>query len=374
MLDGNVIDYLAWRGDLSLIESPFNDVDNLILSLVVYLNFDEIVPSINSSSSISLYEAANRYYEINTPEVLAEDHSLIADMHLVLRAAMNSVRFKNAKLCKYYSLTDVEKEIQFAAMHINLDDGTTYIAYRGTDDSLIGWKEDFNMSYKMPVPSQIAATKYLNDTVSFGFRKYRIGGHSKGGNLAVYASVECDERIKNRIINVYSNDGPGFLSGMIESVNYQKMSSKIISIIPESSVVGLLLEHDEDYMIVKSNQIGLLQHDGLTWRVLGTKFVTLESISSDSRVIDNTLRNWLAEVDDEKREKFVNAIFDLLSGTGATKLSELNNLSIRKINNFVKGLSELDSDSKNMIMRALKLLTSEYGKIIKDYVQEKNID
>ena len=159
--------------------------------------------------------------------MLAQDKSLLADSYLVLKHMQNTVRFKNAKLGKFYSNTDAEKEMQFAAVHILLDDGTTYIAFRGTDDSLVGWKEDFNMAYKAPVPSQIAAREYLNATIKFGFRKYRLGGHSKGGNLAVYAAVECNERIQSRIINVYSNDGPGFRKGMIESANYQKMKNRM---------------------------------------------------------------------------------------------------------------------------------------------------
>ena len=256
--------------------------------------------------------------------------------------------------------------MQFAAVHILLDDGTTYIAFRGTDDSLVGWKEDFNMVYKSPIPSQIAAKEYLNATIKFGFRKYRLGGHSKGGNLAVYAAVECDERIKNRIINVYSNDGPGFQKGMINSSKYQLMKPKITSIIPESSIIGLLLEHHEEHVVVKSNQIGLLQHDALTWNVLGTNFITIDKLSSESIIINQTVTNWLSEIDDMKREQFVDTVYDVITKTGITKLSDFNNVTLKQMNAFVKGISELDNDSKHMIFEIIKALTSEYGRVVKN--------
>ncbi|MBR3839913.1 MAG: DUF2974 domain-containing protein [Erysipelotrichales bacterium] len=366
MLIGNILDYLDWRGDLSLNESPFNEIDSLVLSMLSYVSIDELVPNIDSNDYISVYTLGRKFFEKNTPEILAQDKSLLADSYLVLKHMQNTVRFKNAKLGKFYSNTDAEKEMQFAAVHILLDDGTTYIAYRGTDDSLVGWKEDFNMAYKAPVPSQIAAREYLNTTVKFGFRKYRLGGHSKGGNLAVYAAVECDDRIKNRIINVYSNDGPGFRKGMIESPKYQKMKSKIISIIPESSIIGLLLEHHEEHVVVKSNQVGLLQHDALTWEVLGTNFITIDKLSAESVIISQTVSNWLNEIDDERREKFVDTVYDVITKTGMSKLSDFNNVSLKQMNAFVKGITELDNESRNMIFEILKALTSEYGRVVKN--------
>lgn len=375
MMVGNILDYLDWRGDIPLKVSPFNEIDNLIMSVLSYVDIDDIVPDTKTGGYITIHDAAIRFFETHTENELKENRSFISHTYLVLEHLKDSERFKNARLCKFESLTDAKKEMQFAAMHIMLDDGTTYISFRGTDDSLVGWKEDFNMSYKMPVPSQLAAKEYLNKTVHFGLRKYRIGGHSKGGNLAVYAAVECEDRIKNRIINVYSNDGPGFLKGMIESEKYKMMESRIVSIIPESSIIGLLMEHSEDYVIVRSNQIGIMQHDALSWNVVGTKFITLNNLSSEATLLNQTLMNWLNEIDDTKRELFIDAVYNVLISTGATKLSELNTINLKRVNAIVKGFTELDSESRNMIFEILKALTAEYGRMLKDnYLPNKNLD
>ena len=369
MFHGSVIDYLQWRGDVTLKASPFNDIDNLILAIFAYVKVDEIVPSVSDNTYITLEDCGKRFYEKYSMEELEGDKSLIANAHYVLKHMMRSERFKHAKLCKFVSQYDENNAMQFAAFHVQLDDNTTYITFRGTDDTIIGWKEDFDMSYKMPVPSQKKAVEYVNSTIPHGFRKYRFGGHSKGGNLAVFAAVNCNEYIKKRILHVYSNDGPGFLHGFIESEKYKAMSSRITTIVPESSIVGMLMEHEEDYIIVKSDEKGMMQHDALSWKLTGTNFITIEKRNIDSIIFDHAITSWLKEIDDERREKFIEATFTVIHKAGIRKLSEMNQLNIQTLNTILRSFSSLDSESKNLIIKIIFDLTHAYGKSVKDIIK-----
>ena len=370
MTTGNILNYMEWRGDISLIQAPFCDVDNLILALLSYVELEGIVPTVEEKRSITVLEAAKRFFETHTEAELRANKSLIADSYRVLGNMARTRRFSGARLCNLCSIVDENIEMQFMALHIQLEDGTTYISFRGTDDTLIGWKEDFNMAYRMPVPSQIEAVEYLEKTVHFGISKLRLGGHSKGGNLAIYAAIECKELIQRRIIGVYSNDGPGFLTNMVRDQKYQKIKNRIKSIVPENTIIGMMLEHDNEYIIVKSRQTGAKQHDGLTWEVMGNHFVAVDSRSQQSMIIDKTIRDWLSGVDDARRFRFVDVVFDLLASTGARNLSELNKDGLKKMNLFLKNLNILDKETRSMIFHLAGTLTYQYNKAKKEIKQQ----
>ncbi|MBU3805045.1 MAG: DUF2974 domain-containing protein, partial [Candidatus Cellulosilyticum pullistercoris] len=313
----DIMDYLDWRGDLSFKQAAFNEVDNLILSQVAYVNFDGILPGIDCDDAMTLEEACQLFFKINDEKEVLKDKSFTRLAPILMKKMAQSERFKRLGLCKYKSQIDYETQKQFAAMHMILDDGTIYIAFRGTDDTIIGWKEDFNMSFMTPVPAQIEAVNYINQTTAHLKQEIRIGGHSKGGNLAIYAAVKCKEEIKARILKVYNNDGPGFNKQMIMSPDYQEMLTKIEKIVPQYSVVGMLLEHEEDYVVVKSKQIGLLQHDAMSWEVLGGQFVYSDELTRGSQILDDTLKAWINGLSEKERAQFVDSIFDILEATGA---------------------------------------------------------
>ncbi len=359
----NIQDYLKWRGDLTFKQAAFNEVDNLILAVMSYIVFDSIVPGPAYKDIITLEEASKLFFKMYTDRDLAVQNMFTKMVPFILRQVAETERFKNVGLCKYVSSIDYKDEKQFAALHILLEDGTTYISYRGTDDTLVGWKEDFNMTYMAPVPAQIEALKYLEETTKKSKRLLRLGGHSKGGNLAIYAGTHCNDQLKQRIIEIYNNDGPGFYRDVIESQGYKQMLHKIKTIIPESSVVGMLLEHEEEYVIVKSKKNGILQHDIMNWEVLGTKLIYLESVSKNSRKLDYTIKSWLENIDINQRAQFIEALYNVLASTGAKTVSELTADKLKNINMALKTWGTMEETTKEMVIETLKIMISEYYKL-----------
>ena len=273
----NIEDYLLWRGDLTVTQAPFNSVDNLILSNLAYLIFKEIVPELNNekqtflSKITSLFKSdeASRMQYITIFDAIAamnlategKDRIRVSqDIEMGIKLAKTK-RFGNMKLMCYVDKYDESIETQFAAITILMEDNTAYIAFRGTDTSLIGWKEDFNMSFMDKVPAQELALLYLKDVAEIIKCPLRIGGHSKGGNLAVYSSLYAGKEIQDRIINIYNNDGPGFKSSILQTEEYKNIKNKIDSIIPQTSIIGMILEHEEEYIVIRSNETLIMQHD-----------------------------------------------------------------------------------------------------------------
>lgn len=368
----DMMDYLNWRGDLSFDVSPFNEVDNLILSQLAYVNFDGIVPGIAYDESVTLTDACELFFKIHSEKKVLNNKSFIRLAPMVMKKMAETIRFKDVRLCKYVNNIDYTLEKQFSALHIILDQHTLYVAFRGTDDTLVGWKEDFNMSFMTTIPAQLEAVTYLNHTVLTTPYDLIIGGHSKGGNLAIYASVNCKSTIKERIITVYNNDGPGFNELMIASLSYQEMLPKIRTIIPQSSIVGMLLEHEEEYTIVKSKQTGIMQHDAMSWEILGTHFVYTDNVSKGSKILDTTLKAWLSNLNETQRAEFVDAFFSLLDATGAKTLSDLTGSKLGHINQIIKTFNALDDTTKEMLGKVIKALTIAYYTSFKQSLSQKS--
>ena len=345
----NIIDYIEWRGDLSFIENKFNEIDNLILSRISYFPFENLI---KNNETITINEAYQRFIktDLNNVRVLQKE-----DLDLFPVVA-NSNRFGNLFIKKFINKRDLQEEKQFSAITIIIPDGTTYVAYRGTDNTLVGWKEDFNMSFMKSVPAQNDAKDYLNDVGNGITGNIRVGGHSKGGNLAIYAAAFCNKEIKDRIIEVYNNDGPGFFEEIVETQNYQEILSKIHTYIPQSSVFGRMLNHEEKCTIVKSTQVGIYQHDLYSWQLIGTKFITMEELTNESEFIDKTLKNWLKEVDKEQREKFWTALFEILAATKAETLSEIKENWFNNSKIILSTYKNLDEGTKEIINKTLKSL------------------
>lgn len=358
----NIEDYLQWRGDLSFQQDAFNAVDNLILSELAYVDLKDIVPTIENGGSITLRQAAADFFELNDEEDLRKVQSFIWEAPFFMQKMAQCPRFAQIELCNYEDRIDNDEQMQFAAFHAKLSDGTTYIAFRGTDDTLVGWKEDFNMSFIQPVPSQIAAVEYVKKTVKAGSGKLRLGGHSKGGNLAIYAAVKSTARIKRRIIEVYNNDGPGFDHDMLAEQAYQDMLPKVKTIVPEHSVVGMLLEHEERYMVVKSTQMGIMQHDAMSWQVTGNRFDTVKEVSRSSRLLNEALSSWINGLTPKQRAAFVETLFSIITASGAKTLSDIKAERFSSANAAIKVYTSLDRGTKAMLRRILRSLSGEFGR------------
>ncbi len=358
----NIEDYLIWRGDLTFEQDPFNEVDNLIIAQLAYVDLKDIIPAAGSGGKITLEDACRDFFELNDEQELELVKSFIWYCPFFMRKMARTRRFSNIILSNYAVYNNTEKEVQFGAFLAELGDGSVYVDFMGTDDSLIGWKEDFNMSFIQPIPSQLEASSYVNEVLSPGRKKIRLGGHSKGGNLAIYAAVKANPRVKKRIIEVYNNDGPGFDRKMIESEEYQEMLPKIKTIVPQHSIVGMLLEHEERYMIVKSSQTGVMQHDAMSWQVIGNHFETVQSVDDTSRMLNEALSRWINGMTRQQRSDFVEILFSIITSSGATKLSDLSADRFNFAGAALKMYGSLDRETKMMLRRMLKSLSGEFDK------------
>lgn len=333
----NMLDYLAWRGDLPLALSPLNDVDSLIFAVLSYLDFPAEPTLLRDLSVPELPAAAWR-----RPTFLEDSNTL-------LKRAAATERFAGVGIRRAAAVTDPDRDMQFAAVTFALPDGTHYVAFRGTDSSLAGWHEDFNMAFESPVPAQSAAVAYLNAIAAETDGPLLLGGHSKGGNLAVYAAAHADEATQARIHAVYSFDGPGLDDATMASEGYARIARRIRSFIPQQSVVGLLMSYHPEYTVVRSDGVGLMQHNGFTWQVLGTGFVAVTELDVSSQVVDSTVHAWLSRVSPEQRRRFVSIIFGVLEATGANTTKELLQRAPELLPAIHKTLQGVDRETTRMI-------------------------
>jgi len=367
----NMMDYLDWRGDLRLEDAPFNEVDNLLLAELSFLDLAGIVPDVGVGESITLKDAVDAYFLRHEGETIRMGVLVPAQIIPMADKMRRSRRFSQMRLDGYRSVLDTDNEVQFAALTIDMGSTGIYISFRGTDDTLVGWKEDFNMAFLSEVPSQKMAVAYVKEVAAlYPRRRIYIGGHSKGGNLTVYAAVHCGARIQRRIVAAFSNDGPGFKDPMVGRPEYEAIRSRIFSIIPQSSVVGMLLEHEEDYTVVQSCQQGLYQHDGFSWEVLGPGFIHLDDITAEGRTNAAAIRSFLAELDDEQRRQFVDALFDILGSTNAQTLTDLENEGVKAWSNMVKSYKELSKESRQTLANAVKVLLKAGGENLREELEE----
>jgi len=350
----NLFDYLTWRGDLKFAQSPLNPVDNIILCQLSYLPLDGIVPGPGEKEGISVSLAASIF-----AEKLRNDTSdfkslvMFRDDPALVSALGSSNRFGNCQLLGYVNHIDTDREVQFSAVCVYTGDGSCFMVYRGTDSSFVGWKEDFNMCFKEVIPAQIEAADYLEKMSSMINGPLRLGGHSKGGNLAVYAASNCHKKIKNRITEIYSNDAPGFCKEFIAGEGFSAIRDRIRSFIPQSSVVGMLLEHDCDYTVIKSSQIGLLQHDLYSWEVTHNDMVHADEITLSSRFVDKTLREWIGSLDNEHREQFIGALYSILIASEVESIPDLEKTWFKAAGLMIKSLGNIDEPTRNLIRKAL---------------------
>lgn len=359
----DLIDYIKWRGDLTFEQSSFNEVDNLIFSFVSYVDYSGIVPEDREvcSGKITVREASEKFWKEYTDQEILDKPTLTKMSAFVLREMASSRRFGNLCLSHYVNEVDEESQKQFAALRIQLGEHLYYVAFRGTDETIVGWQEDFNMVYLPEVPSERRAVEYLREIMddSDAQEKYYIGGHSKGGHLAIYAAVRCFKKFGDHILLVYNNDGPGVSASMASSEEYQQMLSKIVSYVPEQSFFGLMLCHEENVYTVKSNGSGLLQHDSLSWEVLGSEFVKVEGVSPQSRETNTGLKNWLALLSLEERGEMIRLIFHSLSLAEIKTIGDFARLTPKRIYDLIRNLKDLEAGQKALVTRSFRLLVHE---------------
>ena len=353
----NMQDYLVWRGEFSFEITPWNEIDALLTATLCYLNFH----GVKSTQGWTL-EEAKRIGLLQEAE-----GSTFPARKNTFEAMADSPRFRDCRMHHFIALTDPEREMQFAAMCMDMPDGSLCVMYRGTDNTVVGWKEDFNMAYRTRVPAQEAAAWYLARVaeVTEKDRPLRLTGHSKGGNLAVYAAAMMPAEIQDRIEGVWSFDGPGMNRETSVSEGYARIREKLHSFIPQTSIIGLLMDYIEPYTVVRSSAGGISQHDPMTWQVYGPRFETLEKVDRTAEVVCETLHEWLQNSTPEQRGAFVETMFQMVDTTKVTRISDLMNEKLKSILIMAGNRKDVDPETRRVFNRLMaQAVTLGFGNVI----------
>lgn len=347
----NINDYLIWRGDIKLDKNyGFNEIDNMILARFSYLLFDRIeMKEKETLGSISkkMKDFKNEEFNYNG------DKELITNLG-------KSERFKDMVVTDFIKKNDTKTEKQFSAITIHINNEEMYLSFVGTDGSIMGWKEDFNMSFMKNVPSQIEATKYAKTIAEkYPDKKIRMGGHSKGGNIAIYAAVNAPKSIQDRIINVVNYDGPGFSEKQIDKNKTKDIIERIFTYIPQDSVVGRIMEHQEKYEVILSTEKGIYQHDIYSWQIERNKMIRTEKPTDASEKISKAMKEWLEDTTPEQRKIFFDGVFEIFYGTSATNFSEISENWLKNMPKLIGTYRGLPEEDRKTITTMLK----HFGKL-----------
>ncbi|MDO4815794.1 MAG: DUF2974 domain-containing protein [Bacillota bacterium] len=355
----NVLDYIDWRGDLSFEASPVNEIDKYIFAVIGKPDYTGIIPA--DCTSVSIRAAVGGYFE-RYPD--AEKLGLIASAFTlpVLKKLALSPRYRSVRLSNFINKVIAEDTEQFSALTVHVE-GVNYISFRGTDDSIVGWKENCELAVKDSVPAQRDALAYLVETAGCCEGPIVVCGHSKGGNLAIYAASNAPVEIQDRITEVYSYDGPGFMADFLDSEGYLRMESRITTMVPYKSIVGVLLNQAGDLQVIQAEEAGVVGHDGLTWNVTRDGFVRAPELSDVSKFFRTSMAETLNEMGTEDKGELVEEIFEALTSTGAVNLSEFPDQTLRQMlevaNNFRKS-DEVRSFVGKMAEKSIKQAKSTF--------------
>ena len=352
----NMIDYVRWRGDISFSESTFNEIDALIFSELSYVPFEDLVPASVTSKGIPLSVLAEKYfslhYESNKLGAIIPTESIIELFVL----ASSSRRFSNVCARGFVNEIDLKVEKQFSAICFDIDKNTTVVTFRGTDDTIIGWKEDFNMAFFTPIPAQKQAKDYLSSVILRGSKdSYYVCGHSKGGNLAAYSALKIDKKQQNKIISVYNFDGPGFRQSFLETEKNNPIIPRLHKLCPQGAIIGAIFDSVENMKYVKSYAKGLYQHDAFTWEVLGKDFIYSQNPTKSSVDFHDTLNAWVGKLTDKERAEFVDALYKFLTANDTVTLTDI--ASNKK--GFLMGVLKTDEKTKKTFFNLLNKLVKE---------------
>ena len=343
----NMVDYARDMGATSFGDVPFGEIDQAILAQLVYLPLERALPSPSARITMSALsqaledETADKIYEI-----------LLRDRLQLLHACGQSARYGDLLVSGFVNDISHEDEMQFCAMVVTLPDHRRAVCFRGTDLTLAGWKEDLNMSFDEPTPAQRRAVEYINEHAGV---PSIVLGHSKGGNLAVYGSTFCDAPTQSRITQVYTNDGPGLSPASAGSAAYQAIAPRIISLLPQNSLVGVLLSQHKPYQVVYSHAVGVLEHNPFSWEVerQSHAFVRRKELSRTSLMMDETMDEWLARMSLDERRTFADTLYEVLSASESKTLGGLVKNPRRSAERMLKAMKGIDPVTRKAIRQLI---------------------
>lgn len=350
---GTILDYLKEYGDYTLDEKPFSDVDSLVLSQLAYLKFDGMVPILGEKKPmVTLYDLVNH----ESYDHLYADERYRTDNTALFLGIYRSKRFGGLKIGNYVNRIELDKETQFSAVTFLLSNGIYYVAFRGTDENIVGWKEDLNLAFSEPVPGQLMSVEYLEETAKNIKGDFYVGGHSKGGNLAVYSAMKCDDKTRKRIIRIYDHDGPGFRPEVKQKSAYDQIEDRIHKTIPRSSLVGMLLYSDGCYQVVESKTLGVAQHNPYTWLIKGDSFHVVEEIRAGRKFMDEALNEWILSLNQEQMHTFVDTFYQIVLASETDNLIDFTENWFRSIHKIGAALKDVDPETGKMIIHMMKSL------------------
>lgn len=339
----NIIEYIEKNKNITFAEEEFNEIDNIILSMISYLKFNGLVHK-NSSLKTSGETFLNKY----TYKEVASLGLPQKDAYNCLKEIVNTKRYGNIEILDYIYLGT--KDEQFSALTLKLTKDLIYVAFEGTDNLMSGWKEDFQLAYMYPISSQIHAIEYLNKTIKYFGPKIIVGGHSKGGNLALISSMELNKLKQNKIIKIYNNDGPGLRKKEFNSNKYLKIKNKYIHIVPYNSFIGMMLRND-NYKVVESSRKTILSHYPISWIVEENKFKETD-LKAKSKDLEKNVIEWLDNHDDSKRKIMIDNVFKIFEICG---IEDTRNLKkIKYIKKVIKEVKNIDEQTKELAIDFIK--------------------
>ncbi len=365
----NMIQY-AEKNLHTFAESPFNEVDSLIFSWLVFLRWEAVQEDLRTDIGVPLRD----FFRAECFEGMTRLLPFTEDSLRLLTAVVASPRFRQVLLYHYRHDGNAAYRAsqQFGAVTFRISDKLAYVAFRGTDLSLAGWREDLELALTESIPAQILAKKYLNEVADDLPGDILVGGHSKGGNLAVYAAAKCVRRVQDRLRAIYSHDGPGFLSAELKQKCFVRVRERIHKTVPQSSLVGMIFEQEGDYKIVRSNQLSLSQHNPFSWQVEEGSFVYMQQLTPDAKVLYHKLNNWIKSLSDDEIRRFIDGVFLVMEKTGINDFSELGSDMVQRIPAVIKSIWELDGGTRLFLMRAwhLWLLSSSTDERFRDKLRK----
>ncbi len=347
----NVLDYVRRYSNTGFEKKGFTELDNIVFSLLSYVYYDGIV-STNGRNKMTLKQVRDFFFKMHPTSEIKRNLLATRNAIKLLDEVSKTKRYKNILMYNYVSISD--KSQQFCAITFEINSKLIYVSFEGTNHLISGWEEDCMMAYMFPVGAQRNAIRYLNRNFSFKNYNIIVGGHSKGGNLALVSSMYCNFFVRSKIIKIYNNDGPGLRQEQIESKNYKNIKDRLVHIVPNYTMVGLLLRHSNNYLVVKSNRLGLFAHDALSWQIDDDMFIPAK-LSKFSRVLDEGFLKWLDKYDDKKRKEFVDYVFEIFEKNNISSLIEIVEDN-RLILTLLKETKNIHSVVKEMLKDLIVIL------------------
>jgi len=363
----NMLDYIKEFGHVSFEERAFSEIDALVLTELEYLPLEKVVPSDENGENFVTVKEIAEYMQEHKQELFDENPMMITqERHEVSQVIADAPRFQSLKFFGVVSEWDKDTTKQFAAVTVEVEPSVRLVVFRGTDETLIGWKEDFLMTYSPLVAAQTDAKEYLAKQASLWGGDLMISGHSKGGNLAIYAAATQEEDVQLRIVDIFCFDSPGLYRSVLETKGYQNIVPLAMRYIPQDSLVGLMLESEVPYVIVKSNATGAMQHSAMTWEIEDGQFIKMEKLTKNSQLNDQTFKKWTESVSDEELELFWNVFFELLFSVGIDTVNDLYGQFMHYVQEFLKAAGNMDEEKRELLTRIALLLVSTRFEVWKD--------